>query len=179
MKLFNSPKSSDTDGAEETKKCHDCLAEIPKAAKKCSHCGTKQKKEVNKKHALIGGAFIIILIFLFSLGGDDNGSQQASQQQAGVTDSQAHIMAQNYVEQVLKSPSTADFPSFDYRYFDLGDDKHKVVSYVDAQNSFGAEVRSDYSVILSHNGGDWADINNWTLHEIILDGEVVYSEPAE
>ena len=67
-------------------------------------------------------------------------------------------------------------PVLDYRFFDIGNDKYKVVSYVDSQNSFGAQIRSEYSVILSYNGGDWADINNWTLNELIFDGEVLYED---
>ncbi|PIR85230.1 hypothetical protein COU15_02415 [Candidatus Kaiserbacteria bacterium CG10_big_fil_rev_8_21_14_0_10_45_20] len=174
MKAFKLSKSPDTTGAEETKKCHQCLADIPQEARKCSHCGSRQKTQITKRQSIITG--IVIAVFVFIVISAGAGGENTSQQQSGVSDSQTHIMAQNYVKQVLKSPSTADFSMFDYRYVDLGDGRHKVTSYVDAQNSFGAEVRSDYSVILSYNGGDWADIRNWTLRELIFDGEVVYSE---
>jgi len=40
----------------DTKKCSECLAEIPKEAKKCQHCGSKQKGKIG----IIGWTFIII-----------------------------------------------------------------------------------------------------------------------
>lgn len=167
--------------ASEMKKCSECLAEIPKRAKKCSHCGSKQKGEMGAKHIVAFVLFAILIVMFFS-SGSDNESKPATNQK--VSDTQASIMAQHYVEQILKSPSTADFPTFDYSAYDLGDSKFKVVSYVDSQNGFGAMIRSDWSVVLTHNGGNWADINNWTLNELIFDNELLYSvgtntEPTE
>jgi len=45
----------------EEKKCSECFADIPKKAKKCSHCGSKQKGQYGWGHAII----IIIAIFVF------------------------------------------------------------------------------------------------------------------
>lgn len=56
----------------------------------------------------------------------------------------AAICAQNYVEDNLKSPSSADFPWSLGNKTALGDNKYLVSSYVDAQNSFGAEIRTNY-----------------------------------
>ncbi len=168
--------SSKEEISGETKKCPECLADIPKEAKKCSHCGTKQKEEVTTKQVLgtiIGMVFFVIIIVSLS-GGDDTPKPE----QTTASDTQAHIMSENYVEKVLKSPATADFPSYDYNHFDLGNNQHKVVSYVDSQNGFGAMVRSEWSVILTYNGGDWANINNWTLNELIFDGELLYAEES-
>ena len=84
-------------------------------------------------------------------------------------------MSQSYVENILKSPSTADFPTLDYKISNLGNYKYKIVSYVDSQNGFGATIRSNFSVTLSYKGsGDWADSNNWTLHRLVFDGETIY-----
>ncbi len=158
------------------KKCQFCAEDIQDDAKVCKHCNKKQKKILSKKMKIITG---IIYLFLFiwivsALSGGDNPTETI--QKTGATDSETHITAQSYVKKILKAPSTADFPLLDYSHFDLGNNKHKIVSYVDSQNSFGAQVRSNYSVTLSYNGGEWADINNWTLHELILDGEVIYQE---
>lgn len=46
--------------------------------------------------------------------------------------------------------------------------------YVDAQNSFGAQLRSPYTCRLTYNGGDWADITNWSCEYLELDGKTVY-----
>lgn len=59
--------------------------------------------------------------------------------------SMAYIMMEEYVKQRLKAPSGAEFPGvFDGmqdHITSLGDQKYRIVSYVDAQNSFGAKIR--------------------------------------
>ena len=37
----------------KTKKCSGCLADIPHQAKKCSHCGSKQKGIYGLKHVIL------------------------------------------------------------------------------------------------------------------------------
>lgn len=62
----------------------------------------------------------------------------------------AWVCAQNVVEGRLKSPSTAKFCSYDSsRVTELGNNKYRIVGYVDAQNSFGATVRSNFTVTLT------------------------------
>lgn len=64
----------------------------------------------------------------------------------------AHTMATHYVEQRLKSPSTAKFPWYaDSQVSYIGNCEFVVKSYVDAQNSFGAMLRSDYYVRLKYD----------------------------
>lgn len=160
------------------KKCQFCAEDIQDDAKVCKHCNKKQKRVLSKKMKIITGIiwiFVFIMIVAALSGGDD--STQTTPK-TGVTNTETHITAQGYVKNFLKSPSSADFPLSDYTIFDLGDNKYKIVSYVDAQNSFGAQIRSNYIIILSYNGGEWADSNNWTLHELILDDEVMYQEPV-
>ena len=156
-----------------TKKCGDCMAEIPLKAKKCQHCGTKQKlkEKIGIKHLLLLGVIVLIFTWLFSFGGNGGSSSSSTPRIEG---SKAFVIAQNYVEIALKAPSTADFPTFDYTAQNLGNGKWKVVSYVDAQNSFGAQIRNDWSVVLIHKGGDWSYNTNWELEELILGGEVIY-----
>ena len=61
--------------------------------------------------------------------------------------------AQLFVERHLKAPSTAEFPwgIDEYSIASLGDGRWKVSSYVDAQNGFGAMVRSRWNVTLREN----------------------------
>ncbi|MDO6426196.1 hypothetical protein Q4489_04190 [Thalassotalea sp. 1_MG-2023] len=60
-----------------------------------------------------------------------------------------YLQAEIYVKYQLKSPATADFPSFNKKRVEyLGDCTHRVRSYVDSQNSFGAIVRTQYLVEL-------------------------------
>lgn len=62
----------------------------------------------------------------------------------------AWVCAIDVVENRLKSPSSADFCSYpEATITDLGNNRYKIQGYVDAQNSFGATVRSKFTVTLT------------------------------
>lgn len=65
--------------------------------------------------------------------------------------------AQMLVEKHLKAPSTAKHPwgTSNYQITDLGDYRYRVSSYVDAQNSFGAMIRTNYTVVIRQSGDSW------------------------
>lgn len=77
--------------------------------------------------------------------------------------------AKNYVEQGLKAPSTADFPSqflsSDWKV-NRKDDVVTVSAYVDAQNSFGAMIRSNFIVQISYSTSSCLYLE--------IDGQVMY-----
>lgn len=77
--------------------------------------------------------------------------------------------AENYVKQGLKAPSTADFPSQilsgDWKV-NRKDDVVTVSSYVDAQNSFGAMIRSNFVVQISYSTGSCLYLE--------IDGQAMY-----
>ena len=55
----------------------------------------------------------------------------------------AYIMCQDFVERQLKAPSTADWPpTREASIARVAGDTFRVVTYVDAQNSFGVMIRS-------------------------------------
>ena len=64
--------------------------------------------------------------------------------------SKFYFMAQEIVTQCLKNPSSADFPSITFSTQDISmekkDDIVVVQSYVDATNSYGGQVRSQWTV---------------------------------
>ena len=71
----------------------------------------------------------------------------------------AWVMAQEFVTDKLRSPSTAKFPwvaSYDAAKYIDG--KWHVKSYVDSQNGFGAMVRTEWAVVMTTSDGD-----NWKL----------------
>ncbi|MCH7598055.1 hypothetical protein IID27_03410 [Patescibacteria group bacterium] len=82
------------------------------------------------------------------------------------TESQTYITAKGYVENVLKAPSTADFPTLGTVNKREGEDRYIVYGYVDSQNSFGAMIRSDWEVHLKYLGGDWVKDSSWELEYI-------------
>lgn len=57
-----------------------------------------------------------------------------------------YSIAQIIVEGCLKSPSSADFPNSDKISYQKKDNLVAIKGYVDADNSFGAKIRSDYIV---------------------------------
>ena len=76
--------------------------------------------------------------------------------------------SEEYVKSVLRSPSTADFPWFDWNFSkDYSSQIATVSSYVDAKNAFGAEVRSYFTLMYKTNG------NRYSLLYFELNGEVI------
>lgn len=77
----------------------------------------------------------------------------------------AFVMSQNFVKRELKSPASASFPSTSsqgVRTNYIGDCTHEVWAYVDAQNSFGANIRTEYYVKIKNEKGT----NSWSLLDI-------------
>lgn len=71
-------------------------------------------------------------------------------------------MAENFVMDKLKSPSTAKFSSIRETVTQYhGDCTHSVRGYVDAQNAFGATIRAQYFVRLKNDYGT----DNWRALE--------------
>lgn len=73
----------------------------------------------------------------------------------------AYVASKSFVRERLKSPSTADFPAFHARGVIVNFEKKchfKVAGYVDAQNGFGATVRTRYIIDIEadpNDGGYW------------------------
>lgn len=87
-------------------------------------------------------AIIIFTFFAFgSSESDDSSSVEPSK-------FLAYNYAEDFIEQRLKSPSTAEFPGVsekDSHITDLGGGEYQINSWVDSQNSFGAMIRSKWS----------------------------------
>ncbi len=79
-----------------------------------------------------------------------------------------HIQAQQFVLQGLKAPSTAKFPALPYDTSTDGKGLYKVDSFVDSENSFGAMIRSDWTVLMRLSG------ETWTLERMVIGGKAVY-----
>lgn len=71
-------------------------------------------------------------------------------------ESKVWVLAKHEVEQSLKSPNSAKFPSKDKATILETDDGYQITSYVDANNSFGASIRSNFIVTLTKkSNGDY------------------------
>lgn len=71
----------------------------------------------------------------------------------------AFVVSQDFAKQQLKAPSSAKFPSINEAAVkQTGECEFEVASHVDAQNSFGAMLRSSYvaRVRYSPKSGRWS-----------------------
>lgn len=94
------------------------------------------------------GVTVLAIIALFAMcafGGKDDDS---------IGESDAWVCAQDVVEKNLKSPSSAKFclmseATIHYNGEEDGGSRYTVSGYVDAQNSFGAMIRKNFTVNLT------------------------------
>lgn len=73
----------------------------------------------------------------------------------------AKIACKQFVEDHLRAPSTADFQGYGSMTAAGGPTTWTVGGYVDAENGFGAQIRSDFTCKVSSADGD-----SWTLEDI-------------
>lgn len=126
--------------------CKECGGQLSNKAINCPHCGIKLKKTGSGcLLPFIITTIIIIGISIFSY--DTESSREISHPNNFL----AYSYAEDAVKKRLKSPSTAKFPRTiekDKHIKYLGNKEYQIVSWVDSQNSFGAMVRSNFSVII-------------------------------
>jgi hypothetical protein len=158
-----------------TKKCPECLVEVSPQAKKCSHCGSKLPQPTSPIVKLLAVLMVVGVfssIIISSIGGSSTVRSQPEQPTAYDYQQSAIAYAEPYITRLLKSPSTADFCRGTAT--DLGENKYKVSSCVDSQNSYGATLRSNWEAVMIYTGGDHRNIASWKPEKITFDGEVVY-----
>jgi len=93
-------------------------------------------------------SFIGIASFIFLAFGSSNEPHDPNAWKTRDNKCGAYHMMEDFVEGRLKSPSTAEFPGiFDGKLdhvTSLGNHTYRIVSYVDAQNGFGAQIRTRF-----------------------------------
>lgn len=140
---------------------------------------------VMKKKEGKGGGFAVIFffssIFIFIyMCNQDYPSVSSSSDSGGrvvVSDSwktednstMAYIKMEHIVTDRLKAPSTAKFPGiFDGRQEHttrLVNQRYKIVSYVDSQNSFGAMIRTHFAGVIKQVGNDQWELESLEFRE--------------
>lgn len=126
----------------------------------------------NRKIAVICGVLTILFIIGKLAPMPEKGSTASSfsAPRNDVPDEgEAYIIAKHFVEQNLKAPATADFPWSADQSIKKPDGRYIVRGHVDSENSFGANIRSQFLVEMRFKGGEWNDWNNWTLTGIAID----------
>lgn len=94
---------------------------------------------------------------------DDRKAELARRESRNCTDDGLFfVMAQRFVKDRLKAPSTADFPWSATAVTPNGHCRHMVLGYVDAQNGFGAMIRSNWIVDLEY----LPNVDKWQAHDV-------------
>lgn len=112
--------------------------------------------------ALVTGALSIVMWVYNSLStpGDRTAEPDYS--------SMADIRCKDHVKDQLKAPSTAEFPVFPDRATKVSEKRYIIESHVDAQNSFGAKVRSGYRCEIELLGDYSGSKSSWGLISLKL-----------
>lgn len=123
---------------------------------------------------IFGGIIAVLIIFGFvahlndfwasSYTSNKSSTSQSSSQSSGDVHG-AWVYMQFFVEKRLKSPKSADFPFDGYRNVsELGRGRYRVNSYVDAQNSFGANIRTHFEGVIRKENDEW-HLESLNFHE--------------
>lgn len=110
------------------------------------------------------------LLVVATLAGCSDGETRAERTyRACGTPAQAFQVAKDFVRGKLKSPNTADFPgsllSRDASHTDIDECTTMITSHVDAQNGFGATIRTEFMATVKYD----RDTKKWTLLGLHMD----------
>jgi hypothetical protein len=151
------------------KQCPKCKEWINKQATVCPRCQSKQPASA--------GATVIAVIIVggLCLWGyrscssvvDSPEAREAAAKRSTYGDKVgAFTMAATFVEKRLKAPGTADYgwqaPS--ECVTDLGEGRYLVKGWVDAQNSFGAKLRTHFTCTVKYEAND-----KWRCESLDMD----------
>ena len=101
---------------------------------------------------LAKGIAILVLVGFLMVGA----SKSSEQEHDGTPEATVEI--HEFVTNMLKSPSSADFPWDDViktQHRSDSPDTYELSSYVDSQNGFGAIVRTHYTAVVRKTGSNW------------------------
>jgi len=108
----------------------------------------------DQKPAANKGCLITAVILLGLCGacgisfiGFSNSPEQQAKRAQDQFEANVRVVCKDAVRARLKSPTSADFP-WGVRVREVGVDRYEVSSYVDAQNGFGAKLRTQYTCIV-------------------------------
>lgn len=164
----------------EMNECERCGFKIPKPYKLCYDCAgaidserrqpaaVSPEKETQKPTQKSVGFVLAVIIacvwvFLTSLGGESK-TKEVKDWKKDDASIMAFIMMEDFVKGQLKAPASADFPGFsegrDRHVQRLDGQKYRIISWVDAQNSFGAKIRNHFIGEIEQTSKDYWKLNS-------------------
>ncbi|WP_142459659.1 hypothetical protein [Geodermatophilus aquaeductus] len=111
------------------------------------------KAEVAKGLSVLAVIGLVVAACVSNMN-DDNKSSGGGRDEIG-----AGVACEEFVKRQLRAPATADFPNFQEYVVTGSGDQYTVQGYVDAQNGFGALIRSDWSCSIQRD----EEQEQWTL----------------
>lgn len=91
--------------------------------------------------SILGCIVLIFLCIFLLIKLNDDGTSNYSKDKLYI---QCYSFSQDLVKNKLKSPKTAKFPSYSDSFITDNGDTIIVTAYVNAQNSFGATIKTNY-----------------------------------
>lgn len=91
----------------------------------------------------IAGVLALAIILSSAFGSGDSSGDDPENRAAG-----AYLACEGFVSSSLKAPSTAEFEGYSPAAISSAGNRYTVRSYVDAQNSFGAMIRTDFTCVV-------------------------------
>jgi len=108
-------------------------------------------------YVFAGGSILLLMLVLCSDGGSSSSRPSSPH---SVWDAQ--VMCEDFARKQLRAPSTAKFGrASETTATHLGDGKYRVRTHVDAQNGFGAMIRSQVDCTVQ-----WAGGSTWRLQNL-------------
>ena len=102
---------------------------------------------------IIGGLVVALIVFRGIFGG---ASTPSAPRVAGPTDDGARSVCKSFMEQTLRAPATAKFSRWtDQKVIKTSTGQYTVSGgYVDAENAFGANIRTYFACDVEHIVGE-------------------------
>lgn len=160
--------------------CPECKNSISDQASSCPQCGApvNLKKSIhentNKNNGCLKGlAIFAIIIFIIGIAGalgvgsESNSINSTDTSVNSINEPEDHtieafVYAQEQIEQQIKSPSSAEWPTAYESLLHQKGNVYTFKSYFDSQNSFGAMIRTNYICVVEENN------NLYTIKELQL-----------
>jgi hypothetical protein len=132
--------------------CPECKGTVSSTANSCPHCGYIKKSKGSKGGCIPALIWIIVIliVFVFLIGV----FTPSEVEKFTPTNDTAYHYAESKIKDMLKAPSTADFPSYSERvgHVQRLGNEFTINSWVDSENSFGAKIRTKFSCKVIYEG---------------------------
>lgn len=160
------------------KKCPHCQKEVDVKATKCPYCQSAISTWTSGKKLLLVLLIPVFVGMLVSLAGNptpDVPVQRTVEEISYQKKKDFASLAKMQVEAMLKAPSTAKFNTSPTIKEENG--IYSIDSWVESENSYGANLRNYWSAKAHYIGGDSLEETgtgaNWIIDEFIFDGKKV------